>query len=105
MVLNPGLPAPEAYFDYADTIVEFEQSYATYVLTDFIAKFTHGFNDQAAIIIHTTPWTANLTVLIKPMIQAGVAQVYVTSDDAYHALDSLGDLSTPIESAGANACA
>lgn len=99
VVLNPGTPTPAGYFAYADTILECENYYSNYVFPGTINNFTAGYNSQAAIVLHNTPTTANLTALVKPMVTAGIAQVCVSSDCCYNSaatLNLLGKLCAAI---------
>lgn len=77
------------YFDYADTIVEFENTYANYAGQTTINTFPDGYVDQSAILVHDTPTTAtNIGSLVGTMITDGVGAVYFTYDCCYNSLSS-----------------
>jgi len=89
VVFNPGTLSPTRYFNYADTIVEFEGTYANYAGQTTIDTFPDGYLDQSAILIHDTPTTAtNIGSLVSTMIANGINATYFTYDCCYNSLSS-----------------
>lgn len=97
VVFNPGAACPAKYFSYADFIVEYEQYYTNYSSPGTIQTFTSGYNNQAAILLHNTSLTANLTTLVHPMITAGIGAVSVCPDGLYGDLSLLKNLTAAIK--------
>ncbi|KAL8964638.1 MAG: hypothetical protein Q9183_004316, partial [Haloplaca sp. 2 TL-2023] len=64
VILNPGAPAPAQLFDHADTIVQYENAFSSYKDESTIDSFAPGFNEQTAIIVHSTPSTADINSLV-----------------------------------------
>ena len=87
VIFNPGTLSPTRYFNYADTIVEFEGTYANYAGQTTIDTFPDGYLDQSAILVHDTPTTAsNIQSLVDTMITDGIDAVYFTYDCCYNSL-------------------
>lgn len=83
VVFNPGYRIPAQYFSYADTIVEFEDSYANYQSEGIIAQIPTQFRAKSALQIYSTPEGADLSGLISAMVQAGIEYVYFGEDCCY----------------------
>jgi hypothetical protein len=89
VIFNPGAVSPTQYFDYADTIVEFEDVYANYAGQTTIDTFPDGYVPQSGILVHDTPTDAtNIQSLVDTMITDGVGAVYFTYDCCYNSLSS-----------------
>ncbi|KAL8993914.1 MAG: hypothetical protein Q9169_005988 [Polycauliona sp. 2 TL-2023] len=101
VIFNPGAPAPKPLFAYAETIVQFEQSFSNYKDAATIAGFTSGFNDQTAIIVHSTPSSADVGPLVQTMAEARMQAVYFGADCCYNAFD--GELLSSVAEAVAAA--
>ncbi|KAI4269950.1 MAG: hypothetical protein L6R38_007282 [Xanthoria sp. 2 TBL-2021] len=84
VIFNPGAPAPVRLFDYADTIVQYENPFSAYQDVATIGTFQPGFNDQTAVIVHSTPSTANVNTLVHSMVQQGIQAVYFGVDCCYN---------------------
>ncbi|CAL8581170.1 hypothetical protein XPA_006873 [Xanthoria parietina] len=84
VVFNPGASTPAQLFDYADTVVQFENPFSAYQDGATIGTFQPGFNDQTAIIVHSTPSTADLKSLVRTMVQQGIQAVYFGVDCCYN---------------------
>lgn len=84
VVLNPGAPAPAEMFDYADTIVQYENSLENYKDGTTINTFTPGYNGQTAVIVHTTTNTETVNSLVHTMAQRGVEAVHFGVDCCYN---------------------
>jgi hypothetical protein len=102
VIFNPGTLSPTQYFDYADTIVEFENTYANYEGQTTISTFPSGYRHQSAILIHDTPTTTtNVQTPVDTMHTDGVGAFYYTYDCCYNSLSST--LLNAVASAVANA--
>jgi Spherulation-specific family 4 len=89
VIFNPGTLSPTRYFNYADTIVEFEDTYANYAGQTTIDTFPDDYLAQSAILIHDTPTTAtNIGSLVGTMVSDGIGAVYFTYDCCYNSLSS-----------------
>jgi hypothetical protein len=102
VIFNPGTLSPTQYFDYADTIVEFENTYANYEGQTTVSTFPDGYLYQSAILIHDTPTTTtNVQTPVDTMYTDGIGAVYYTYDCCYNSLSST--LLNALASAIANA--
>ncbi|KAL8961661.1 MAG: hypothetical protein Q9193_001817 [Seirophora villosa] len=88
VVFNPGTSAPAQLFDYADTVVQYENAFSSYRDKETIAAFQPGFNDQTGIIVHTTPNNADVNSLVRSMVEEGIQSVYFGADCCYHVFSS-----------------
>ncbi|KAL8724088.1 MAG: hypothetical protein Q9166_008139 [cf. Caloplaca sp. 2 TL-2023] len=88
VIFNPGLPAPAQLFDYADTIVQFENPLAAYQDITTINTFRPGFNDQTGVIVYNTPSTTDIQSRVRTMVQQGIQAVYFGVDCCYHVFSS-----------------
>jgi hypothetical protein len=89
VIFNPGEVSPTRYFNYADTIVEFEDVYAKYAGQTTIDTFPDGYLAQSAILINETPTTVtNVETLIDTMNTDGIQATYLTYDCCYNSLSS-----------------
>lgn len=88
VVFNPGALAPTQLFNYCDTMVEFENSFSNYKNDSTIATIPAGYRSQSAIIVNSTPKTANVQSLVHTMAQDGVEAVFFSADCCYNAFDS-----------------
>jgi len=83
VVFNPGYRAPTQLFSYADTIVEFEDSYANYEGQGIIAQIPEKFRDQSALQLYSMPEGADVGRLVSEMVQRGIEAVYLGEDCCY----------------------
>lgn len=93
VVFNPGSQSPTQYFDYCDTILDFEGYYADYQNKTTISSISASGAPlgKSAIVIHDTPTTAtaaNIDSLIHTMNADGVEFMYFTQDCCYNAIDA-----------------
>ena len=96
VVFNPGTSATAVqYFNYADTIVEFEDYYTAYKNQTTINTFPSGGRTQSAVLVHTyTGSTATLQSLVHTGIANKLASMYFTDDCCYNDLIILGHLAS-----------
>ena len=87
VVFNPGALAPTQLFSYADTIVEYEGTFANYKNDTTIKTIPAAYRGQSAIIINSTPSTANIASLVHTMILYGIEGVYFSADCCYNSFD------------------
>jgi Spherulation-specific family 4 len=88
VLLNPGAPASSGYFDFADQVVIYENSYSNYNSEDG-ATIPGVSASQLSIIIYSVPTSGDtLGNLVSTFLTAGYGSIYLTdADDSY---DSLG---------------
>ncbi len=84
VMFNPGAPSPAQLFEYADTIVQYENAFSSYRGQATIDGFQPWFNDQTAIIVYNTPSTADIPALVRTMVQQGIQSVYFGIDCCYN---------------------
>ncbi|KAL8667557.1 MAG: hypothetical protein Q9168_007228 [Polycauliona sp. 1 TL-2023] len=87
VVLNPGAPAPVELFDYAETVVQFEDPYSKYKDLATIKNLPKGTKPKTAIIVHSTPSNADVGPLVKNMVAQGIEAVYFGADCCYNSFD------------------
>ena len=84
MVFNPGTRAPAQLFaSGANTVVEFEDSFANYGSQGIIGQIPAGLRAQSALQIYNTPEGADVAGLVGTMAAAGVEAVYFGVDRDY----------------------
>jgi len=93
VVFNPGTQSPTQYFDYCDTILDFEGAYADYGNQTTISGLSSNGSplSKSAIVIHDTPTSttsATIDNLVHTMDLDGVEFVYFTQDCCYNTIDS-----------------
>ena len=96
VIFNPGsnLTALQ-YFNYANTIIEFEDYYSNYMNQTTINYFPSGGKKQSGVLVHTyTGTTATLQSLVHTGIINKLAGMYFTDDDNYQDLNIVGQVAT-----------
>lgn len=88
IVFNPGSLAPTTLFDYCDTMVEFENEFSAYENDKTIATIPGADRDRSAILVYSTPGTANVQSLVHTMAEDGVEGVFFGSDCCYNSFDA-----------------
>ncbi|MCJ1239222.1 hypothetical protein MMC14_007216 [Varicellaria rhodocarpa] len=96
VIFNPGTNATALqYFNYAQTIIEFEDYYSVYKNQTTIAGFPSGGKMQSAIVVHNYTGTATtLQSLVHTGITNHLAGIYFTDDCCYNDLSIIGQLAT-----------
>ena len=89
VIFNPGALAPTQLFDYCDTIVEYEGLFSSYKGDATINTIPSGFRDKSAIVMHDTPETADVTGIVKSMVQYGMDSVYLAPDCCYNRVSAV----------------
>lgn len=97
VIFNPGASAPAQLFDYADTIVQYENALSSYRDEETIDDFQPGFNDQTCVMIHSASGDVDVKALVQSMEDRGIQSVYFGADCCYHVFDS--ELLTSLASA------
>ena len=94
VVFNPGAPAPARLFNYADTIVQYENALSSYKGGETIDSFQPGFNNQTCVMIHSAAEDVDVNPLVRTMVERGIQSVYFGVDCCYQAFSSelLGSL-------------
>jgi hypothetical protein len=81
VVFNPGMPVDRAYYQLADYVVAFEQSYQVWTenQTAFMAQVPPDLRRKSIVILHTFPSsTASLNELVTTFASAGIGGQFVT---------------------------
>ena len=88
VVFNTGVRAPWQFFQWADTIIQFEGPYSAYKNYTTISSFSASNRSQTAFVVHDTPSNAPIKSLIHTLIYYGVEAAYFTLDCCYNAVDA-----------------
>lgn len=101
VIFNPGaVPDSIDYFNYADTVVLFEDYYSNYTGQATINKFPKGYNAQSAIIVHTlTASQTKLNRLVQTIVAKKIGGVYFTNDCCYKGIEYLSKLVSAVAAA------
>lgn len=85
VVLNPGTVVDKSYFDFADSIVQFENPYDTYDGQATINTFQDGYKKDSAIILNSASGLAasKIRSMVDTVKTSNVGGVYFTSDCCY----------------------
>jgi len=102
VTFNPGTnDSPISYYDYADTVVNFESSLADYNNAKTISTFPPKHRSREAIIANNgKPTAAALQTFVKQAISSSIGGIYITSDCCYQAVNAtllnamVGDIAT-----------
>jgi hypothetical protein len=102
IIFNPGaLTTAAAYYDAADLIVDQETAYSSYSESSTVDVIPSEYRGQAAIILHDTPSSVDISSLVSTMVSAGISAFYATEDCCYNAITTslLDSISSALESA------
>ncbi|KAJ5083121.1 Spherulation-specific family 4 [Penicillium angulare] len=101
VVFNPGTKVEdEAYFDAADLIVEFENSYSTWLSSIPANDFTNtaGYS-KGAVILYSAPLTSDYETILQEVDQMGLGAAYLTNTDDYTNANSVTKVAAALKSA------
>ena len=88
IVFNVGqLASASQYFEWANTVVQFENSYANYQNYTTIKSIPASTRPQTAIIVHDTPANAPITSLVHTEAYYKIQSTYFTTDCCYNHVD------------------
>ena len=92
IIFNPGTPAitsgEQKYFDYCDTMVEFEDSASNYKNETTLDLIPTAHKAQSAVILHTfVGGDAIVESHVNTMTANGIEAMYLTSDCCYNAVN------------------
>lgn len=92
VVFNPGNPAPGSFFNYSDTVVGFENTYAAYKDPTTLKAVTSngGKMAQTAVLMHDTPKslsTSTINTLVGNLKKNNVGFVYLGNNCCYNAFN------------------
>ncbi|GAB7349286.1 hypothetical protein MBLNU459_g8431t1 [Dothideomycetes sp. NU459] len=87
VIFNPGTIGDTTYFNYCDTMIEFEDSMLDYKQQTTINMIPAAYRKKSAIIIHNTPATVNVKNLVHTIALNKIEGVYLTSDCCYNAIN------------------
>lgn len=88
VVFNPGAVAPARLFDFANTVVQFENGLSAYGGEQTINGFQPGFNGQTCVVIYNVAVDVDVDSLVRTMLEKGIQSVYLGVDCCYHVFDS-----------------
>ena len=96
VVFNPGTNATALqYFNFADTIIEFEDDFTAYRNQTTIDGFPSDERKKSAVLVHNYDGTiATLQGLVYTGILDKLSGMYFTDDCCYQDLSILGQLAT-----------
>ncbi|KAJ5537360.1 Spherulation-specific family 4 [Penicillium frequentans] len=94
IVFNPGTKLEEGavngYFDAADLIVEFENSYDAWIDAVPADEFSSTEDySKDAVLLYSAPTTANYETIIKEAKDMGLGAAYLTNTDDYKSADTI----------------
>ncbi|KAJ5646875.1 Spherulation-specific family 4 [Penicillium lividum] len=94
VVFNPGTKLEEGavngYFDAADLIVEFENSYETWVTAVPADEFSSVEDySKDAVLLYSVPSSANYESVIAEVKKMGLGAAYLTNTDDYKSADTI----------------
>ncbi|KAJ5785222.1 Spherulation-specific family 4 [Penicillium pulvis] len=94
IVFNPGTKLEEGavngYFDAADLIVEFENSYDAWIDAVPADEFSSTEDySKDAVLLYSAPTTANYETVIKEAKDMGLGAAYLTNTDDYKSADTV----------------
>lgn len=88
VVYNPGSTLDAIYFNYVDTIIEYEGSLANFNGPSTIATFQQSKLSQDSVILYNAqPTAARVKTLIGNLSNKKVGSVFATSDCCYNAVN------------------
>ena len=99
VVFNPGCKVDATYFQWADYVIEFEDSLSDYKGLGPIKRKKLQMREKQAIIAHTAnPDLVKLQQLLTPIYNQHIGSVYMTKQCCYNGISSgqLRDMSTMI---------
>ena len=88
VVFNTGVNAPWQYFNWADTVLDYENSYSSYQNATTIKNIPANNRSQSAIVLHNVPENAPIKSLVHTMAYYGIEATYLTNDCCYNAIDT-----------------
>ncbi|KAJ5759422.1 Spherulation-specific family 4 [Penicillium odoratum] len=94
VVFNPGTKLEEGavngYFDAADLIVEFENSYETWITAVPADEFSSVEDySKDAVLLYSVPSSANYESVIAEVKKMGLGAAYLTNTDDYKSADTI----------------
>ena len=83
IVFNPGTRAPAQLFNYADTVVEFEDSFVNFQAKGIVDQIPAGLRAKSAVQIYDTPEGSDVGGVVGQLTAGGVGGVYLGVDRDY----------------------
>lgn len=100
VIFNPGVKIVAnvaEWFDAADFIVEYENTYANWVALAPTEHFSAPDNyDQVAVIVNQTPQDASIDSVVGLAKTMGLGAIYMTGDDNYMSLATVSNVAVAI---------
>jgi len=89
VVFNPGCKVDTTYFQWADYIVEFENSFADYPGLATIKRKKQRMRQKQAIIAHSADVnSAAIQNMLTPIYKQSIGAVYMTEQCCYNGVDA-----------------
>ncbi|KAJ5090085.1 CAZyme family [Penicillium argentinense] len=94
VVFNPGATledgSADGYFEAADLIVEFENSYSAWTTNIPANKFSSSKNySKDAIILYSAPMTLDYEAVVQEAQSMGLGAAYLTNTDNYMSVETV----------------
>ncbi|KAJ5702320.1 CAZyme family GH135 [Penicillium malachiteum] len=102
IVFNPGTKLDDGsvngYFDAADLIVEFENSYDTWITCVPADEFSAPDDySKDAVLLYSAPLEANYDEVLQEAKQMGLGAAYLTNTDDYKNADSISKVASAMQ--------
>ena len=88
IAFNPGTIAPTQYFDYCDTMVEFEASLSDYQSQDPVQKIPDQYHAKTGLQIYSTPADTDVNSIVQAAAGEGVGAIFFGVDCCYKVWDA-----------------
>ncbi|KAL8828963.1 MAG: hypothetical protein Q9191_002287 [Dirinaria sp. TL-2023a] len=88
IAFNPGTIAPTQYFDYCDTMVEFEASLSDYQSQNPVQKIPEQYHEKTGFQIYSTPADTDVSPIVQAAAGEGVGAIFFGVDCCYKVWDA-----------------
>ena len=102
MTFNPGTVTPTEYFDYCDTMVEFEGSLSDYQSQNPVQKVPEQYHAKTGLLIYDTPTDTDVRSMVQAAASEGIGAIYFGVDCCYKVFDAelLQDIAQAVSETG-----
>ena len=102
IAFNPGTIAPTQYFEYCDTMVEFEASLSDYQSQDPLQKIPEQYHAKTGLQIYSTPADTDVNTIVHVAAGEGAGAIFFGVDCCYKVWDAglLKNLAQAVSEAG-----
>ena len=88
IAFNPGTIAPTQYFDYCDTMVEFEASLSDYQSQNPVQQIPAQYHEKTGLQIYSTPAGTDVSGIVQAAAGEGVGAIFFGEDCCYKVWDA-----------------